>query len=119
MTIVWNEETSKEPVEDTVCSMEGHIISASQIKSLTFCNEKLIPCYMAFDARYKTLLGEYIHPDAEWNDLINRTITTAQRLNPLRCSSDWNADLVTLQILKSIGYDFPAIPTRPLVSILQ
>jgi len=93
MTMVWNEETSQKPVEDTIDGIVGRVRSLQNMIPLQINKNSLIECYRVFDSNYKILLGEYIKPNANLNELIRNTITLVNRVKPrnFSCDSEWNA----------------------------
>ena len=93
MTMVWNEETSQKPAEDTVRDIRGERRSHSATKELEIDRKELLESFRTFDARYKSLLGEYIKPQADLNALVQKTVAIAQNLKPLKCSSGWSPEV--------------------------
>jgi len=93
MTMVWNEETSQKPVEDTVCGIRGHDCSDSNSKPLNIDKDKLIDSFRAFEAKYAALIGEYIDPDADLDILIKNTTAAADKLKPLSLQNGWNSNV--------------------------
>jgi hypothetical protein len=93
MTMVWNEETSQKPAEDTVQDIMGERRSHSATEPLEIDKKELLESFRVFDARYKSLLGEYIKPEADLNALVQKIVATAQNLKPLKCSSGWSQDV--------------------------
>jgi hypothetical protein len=93
MTMVWNEETTQKPAEDTVRDIRGERRSHSTTEPLEIDRQELLESFRVFDGQYKSLLGEYIKPDADLNDLVQKTVAIAQNLKPLKCSSGWSLDV--------------------------
>ena len=90
MTMVWNEETSQKPADDTVHGIKGHRRKAGQKDELAIQKDQLLDSLREFDAQYKKLLGEYIDPDADLQSLVNKTMALAANVCPLDCDTGWD-----------------------------
>ena len=93
MTMVWNEEVTQKPAEDTVCDIKGEERLAGRCTELEVDRDGLLDSFRVFDAEYKTLLGQYISPEADLSELVRSTAAIANQLQPLSCSSGWGVDV--------------------------
>jgi len=93
MTMVWNEETTQKPPEDTICNIRGEVHTQSSPKRLAIDRDQLLMSFRVFDENYKSLLGEYIKPEADLNALVQKTMDIAKKVKPLSCSSGWGSKL--------------------------
>jgi len=93
MTMVWNEETTQKPAEDTICNIRGETHTQSATQKLAIDREQLLKSFKVFDEYYKLLLGEYIIPEADLNALVQKTVAIAKKVKPLSCSSGWGPKL--------------------------
>ncbi len=93
MTMVWNEETSQKPAEDTIHGIEAKRRVNGIESELNLDKIRLLESYKKFEAEYKKLLGEYIIPDADLNALVYKTITLAKKLHPLDLDQGWNENV--------------------------
>ena len=94
MTMVWNQETSQKPVEDTVNNIRGeHRESPFRQTKLNIDQGQLLGSFFKYEHEYKTLLGEYIKPNADLNVLVRKTLALAENLKPLQCDVGWEDDV--------------------------
>jgi len=96
MTMVWNEETSQKPAEDTVHDIKGFLRIAGKKSDLPVDKDQLLQSFKKFDGEYKKLLGEYIVPEADLKALVYKTVALAEKLHPIDFTS-WD-DKVKKQI---------------------
>ena len=98
-TMVWNEETSQKPAEDVVAGINGEqrVTTTPASKSVTLPIDidkvKLLASFEAYDREYKSLLGDYLKPDADLNVLVHKTIAKANRVKPKYASMDFDDEL--------------------------
>ena len=95
--MVWNQETSQKPAEDTVQGIRGNLRMQDNVKPMRIDRDRLLMSFHIFDSQYKRLLGEYIKTDADLKALVYNTAAIADKLKPLNCDSSW-ADDVKLQL---------------------
>jgi hypothetical protein len=69
LTMVWNEETSQKPVEVTVEDIRGILRRSDSTQTLQIEKDLLLNSFTLFEGEYKALLGEYIGPEADLNEL--------------------------------------------------
>lgn len=84
-TMCWNEETAQKPVEDVVGSISGefHHPQSRVSRPITdIDNTKLLHSFEIYDQEYKSLLGDYLQPDADLNILVHRTLAEARQIMP-------------------------------------
>lgn len=93
MTMVWNEETSQKPAEDTVKGIHGTSHVRNIKSELSLDRDLLLENFYIFEAEYKTLLGEYISPEAELKTLVLKLEKLAKELQPIHIKHDWNENL--------------------------
>lgn len=93
LTMCWNQETSQKPVEDVVVDMTGEYrSSSSSTGKMIIDQDELIQSFKVYDVQYKTLLGEYIKPDAHLPDLVKKVKSHAKKLLPISCDKKWTND---------------------------
>jgi len=90
MTMVWNEETTQKPAEDTVHGIKGYRRSGGHKSDFLLSQERLLESFNVFDSQYKICLGEYIAPDADLAVLVKKTTAMASKLHPIDCNSGWD-----------------------------
>ena len=90
MTMVWNEETTQKPAEDTVHGIKGYRRSGGHKSDLLLDKDRLLESFKVFDSQYKICLGEYIEPDADLTALVKKTTAMANKLHPIDCNSGWD-----------------------------
>ena len=102
--MVWNEETSQKPAEDTVSDITGETrtpgpnvltsstISLAKVAELDVDRDRLLASHRVFELEYKALLGEFINPEADLNNLVQKTVSVANRMKAegLTCNTNWN-----------------------------
>ncbi|KAL7565546.1 hypothetical protein ACA910_003823 [Epithemia clementina (nom. ined.)] len=93
LTMVWNEETSQKPVEDTVRDIHGVIRRHGAEKQAPLDTGLLLSSFRDFEGEYKSLLGDYLHPGADIMALINKIMTTANELKPCSCDCNWGGKM--------------------------
>jgi len=91
--MVWNQETSQKPADDTVHGIKGQYRNGKSIKELKIDKHQLLEFFHAFDAQYMKLLGEYIDPNADMKALVQRTVGIADQFRPLDCDSGWSREV--------------------------
>ncbi|KAL7552125.1 hypothetical protein ACHAWF_015342 [Thalassiosira exigua] len=91
LTMCWNEETSQKPVEDVVMNIKGeHRKSANLTEEMNIDHMELIKCFKLYDKNYKSLLGEYIRPEADLNTLVQKMSALSQSMQPISCDKMWS-----------------------------
>ena len=93
MTMVWNEETSQKPAEDTVRGIKGQHRTSGRNRDLPVDKDALLRSFEIFDAEYKKLLGEYIEPEADLQKLVNKITALTETFRPINCTSGWNQNV--------------------------
>lgn len=94
LTMVWNEETSQKPPEDTVQDIKVLNPKSSDAASLVdYEKDALLGSYHAFETTYKLVLSEYLPLGSDLGKLAIQTIDLANSLQPLRCSSGWTSQV--------------------------
>ncbi|KAL7561438.1 hypothetical protein ACA910_009294 [Epithemia clementina (nom. ined.)] len=88
-TMVWNEETCQKPADDTVHDIRGEQQTSSSLNELDIDKDQLLRSFWEFEAKYKDLLGDYLSPNADINDLVQQVIRDANQLKPVDCSAGW------------------------------
>lgn len=92
LTMVWNEEVSQKPAEDVVSHLRGELqLSPTQAKSLDIDRNQLLLSFASYEKLYKSMLGDYLKPDADLNILVHKTLTLATQVTPT--SDVWGEDL--------------------------
>jgi hypothetical protein len=81
LTMVWNEETIQKPAEFTVKDIQGRMNTTS----IDINSDKLLHQYFEFDSQYTSFLGEYLNPDADRNDLVQKIAVFCENLKPVSC----------------------------------
>lgn len=90
LTMCWNQETSHKPVEDVVVEMTGdNRLSSKSTEKMNIDQDELIESFNVYDTQYKSLLAEYIKPEADLPDLVKKTKFLAQKLQPISCDKMW------------------------------
>ncbi|KAL7557638.1 hypothetical protein ACA910_001243 [Epithemia clementina (nom. ined.)] len=89
LTMVWNEETSQKPVEGTVNDIRGFVWESGQEKQASIDSGRLLKSYREFESEYQSLLGDFLHPDADLAVLVNKIIGMADTLKPCSCNAHW------------------------------
>ncbi len=90
LTMVWNEETSQKPAEDTIDGIKGQRYISGVLNDVPIERSELLQSFSVFDAEYKKLLGEYIEPESDLKKLVHKTTALATKLGPMNASSGWN-----------------------------
>ncbi|CAJ1966717.1 unnamed protein product [Cylindrotheca closterium] len=91
MTMVWNEETTQKPVEDTVQDIRGYIQEQTlPPRQLDIKRDELLDHFRRFECSYKTLLGHFLNKDADINELVRKTTKLAEQMKPLTCDNGWS-----------------------------
>ena len=94
LTMVWNEEVSQKPAEDVVMHITGELqISPSQANPLDIDRKKLLSSFSTYERQYKSLLGDYLKPDADLNVLVHKTVSLASRVMPPDNGNEWGEEL--------------------------
>ncbi|KAL7554369.1 hypothetical protein ACHAWF_017810 [Thalassiosira exigua] len=94
LTMVWNEEVSQKPVEDVVLHIKGEqCISPTVTDTLQIDRNQLLGSFACYEREYKSLLGDYIKPDADLKKLVHKTIALAIQVSPARHGDAWGDDL--------------------------
>jgi hypothetical protein len=94
LVMVWNEEVSQKPVEDVVQYIRGEIhVSPTEIGPLDVEQVQLLDCFQSYEREYKSLVGDYIKPDADLKALVHRTLALARQVAPPNNCDDWGDDL--------------------------
>ncbi len=93
MIMVWNEETSQKPAEDTINRIKAQHWVGGVESELFFDKNQLLQNYKEFEVEYKNLLGKYISPGADLNVLANKIIELSESFQPLDIASGWNENL--------------------------
>lgn len=95
LTMVWNQETSQKPPEDTVMDIKVLRPNKTTIESLLLDAERgaLLGRYYAFEAAYRLVLSEYLPLGLDLGKLVTQTIELAKSLTPLQCSSGWTSQV--------------------------
>ena len=89
LTMVWNEETTQKPVEETVKQINGvHRWKGSEAE-VQVDTSLLLKSFWDFEAEYESLLGDYLHPDADISALVNKIIAVADSIKPCSCVHNW------------------------------
>eukprot|EP00956_Cyclotella_meneghiniana_P014879 scaffold22512_cov22-Cyclotella_meneghiniana.AAC.1 len=82
----WNEETAQKPVEDVVRSIHGeyylHPPSLVSRPITDIDKVKLLESFELYDQEYKSLLGDYLQPDADLSVLVRDTLVEARKITP-------------------------------------
>ncbi|KAL3941494.1 MAG: hypothetical protein SGBAC_004163 [Bacillariaceae sp.] len=92
MTMVWNEESHRKPVQDTVKGIIGHTqkqLNSRVHEGLDIHRDDLLDHFDDFDTSYKELLAEYLSETADLNSLIQKTRKLAHQLQPVTCLEGW------------------------------
>jgi len=93
LTMCWNQETSQKPVEDVVKDITGYNrLSSRSTEKMNIDQDELIESFKLYDTQYKSLLGEYIKPDADLPDLVKKVKVLAKKLQPISCDKIWTND---------------------------
>lgn len=90
LTMVWNEETSQKPAEDTVNGILGFNRIGGSESELFLDRALLLESFNIFDVEYKKLLGEYIVPGADLKALVMKVNNLTKELKPIDLKSAWN-----------------------------
>ena len=93
MTMVWNEETSQKPAEDTVRGIKGQYRTSGSNGDLPIDKGELLRSFEIFDAEYKKLLGKYIEPEADLKKLVNKITALTETFRPINCTSGWDQNV--------------------------
>ncbi|KAL7555469.1 hypothetical protein ACA910_006131 [Epithemia clementina (nom. ined.)] len=88
-TMVWNEETCQKPADDTVHDIRGEQQTSSSLNELDIDKDQLLRRFWEFETTYSKLLGDYLSPNADINDLVQQVIRNANQLKPVECSAGW------------------------------
>lgn len=92
MTMVWNEETTQKPVEDTVVDIKGYKRSRchqDESTKLDIESDELLDSFRVFEGKYKSLLGDYLEAEADLTSLVRKTTQIADQLKHLTCDKGW------------------------------
>ena len=90
LTMCWNQETSQKPVEDVVTGITGtNRLSSKSSEEMSIDRDELLESFNTYDTKYKSLLGEYIKPDADLPDLVKKVKVLAKKLQPISCDKNW------------------------------
>mmetsp|Transcript_643 Transcript_643/g.1274 ORF Transcript_643/g.1274 Transcript_643/m.1274 type:complete len:2485 (-) Transcript_643:1939-9393(-) len=90
MTMVWNQETSHKPIEDVVMDIKGEFRASPMLtEAMKIDQKELIESFQAYEMQYKSLLGEYIKPEADLNTLVRNVTSLAQKMKPISCDKMW------------------------------
>jgi len=93
LTMCWNQETSQKPVEDVVKDITGdNRLSSRSTEKMNIDQDELIESFKLYDTQYKSLLGEYIKPDADLPDLVKKVKVLAKKLQPISCDKMWTKE---------------------------
>eukprot|EP00984_Skeletonema_dohrnii_P034349 scaffold33533_cov119-Skeletonema_dohrnii-CCMP3373.AAC.1 len=93
LTMCWNQETSQKPVEDVIKDITGdNRLSSRSTEKMNIDQDELIESFKLYDTQYKSLLGEYIKPDADLSDLVKKLKVLAKKLQPFSCDKIWTND---------------------------
>ena len=90
MTMVWNEETSQKPAEDTVHDIKGFQQVDGLRSDLALDKDSLLESFNRFEAEYTRLLGQYLTPEADLRSLVSQTNNICEQLCPLDLRFGWN-----------------------------
>ena len=94
LVMVWNEEVSQKPAEDLVNLIRGEVhVTSTQIDNLDVDHRQLLNSFMSYEREYKSLVGDYIKPDADLNALVQKTLALARQVAPPNNCDDWGEDL--------------------------
>ena len=87
LTMVWNEETTQKPPEDTVSGIRGDRLDEITLDAtpLNVDTDELLDRFFDFEAEYKSLLGEYLCPGADLNGLVKKILDIAEEMKPISC----------------------------------
>ncbi len=104
LTMVWNEETITKPAEDTVEAIRGDQLDAKTLDAspLDIDSDELLDRFFDFESEYKSLLGKYLTPDADLNDLVQKIINITDKMKPISCD-DGFGDETKLALPKIIS----------------
>ena len=94
LVMVWNEEVSQKPAEDVVKYIRGEVnLTSTQIEALDVDHRQLLDSFMSYEREYKSLVGDYIKPDADLNALVHKTVALARGIAPPNNCNGWGDDL--------------------------
>ena len=94
LVMVWNQEVSQKPAEDVVQHIRGEIhATPTRFDVLDIDHKRLLNSFMNYEMEYKSLVGDYIKPDADLNALVQKTVSLARQAAPLNNVNDWGDDL--------------------------
>lgn len=89
MTMVWNEETSQKPAEDTVKGIKGIRREGIIESELPLDRDLLLERFHIFEAEYKKLLGEYIAPEVDLQLLVVKIKKLSDKLQSIDIKHGW------------------------------
>eukprot|EP00977_Amphora_coffeiformis_P020937 scaffold8649_cov185-Amphora_coffeaeformis.AAC.8 len=92
ITMVWNEETSQKPAEDTVRDIRGQRRKTGRVENVRIDHSLLLDSFLCFEGEYKALLGEFLPTCADLESLVQRVISLAESLKPISCGSSWSGE---------------------------
>jgi hypothetical protein len=55
-------------------------LTSTQIEALDVDHRQLLDSFMSYEREYKSLVGDYIKPDADLNALVHKTVALAKQL---------------------------------------
>jgi DnaJ-domain-containing protein 1 len=84
-TMIWNEETAQKPAEDVVAAITGEYYQTTSLASRPIADldtDTLLANFEDYDQEYKSLLADYLNPNADLNVLVHKTIALADKVKP-------------------------------------
>ena len=89
LTMVWNEETTQKPVEETVKEIYGVYRPNGSETKAQIDTDLLLKSYWIFEAEYRSLLGSFLPPESDLGVLVDRVTKAAYSIKPCSCSRGW------------------------------
>ncbi|KAL7556250.1 hypothetical protein ACA910_003259 [Epithemia clementina (nom. ined.)] len=89
LTMVWNEETSQKPVEETVDGIRGVLRYQGSERQADIDSELLLKGFQDFEGEYKYILGDFLQPDADLTVLVKNVAAMSDFLKPCSCDMGW------------------------------
>jgi hypothetical protein len=104
--MVWNEETTQKPPEDTVRDIRGDRLDEITLDTtpLNVDTDELLERFFDFESEYKSLLGEYLSSGADLNGLVKKILDIAEEMKPISCDHGFGDETKQSYLISCQGY---------------
>ena len=94
LVMVWNEEVVQKPADEVVKNIRGDVyLTPMQNNVLDVDHTQLLDSFATYENEYKSLVADFIKPDADLNALVCKVLALARQVAPQTKGEHWGDDL--------------------------